>query len=163
MKLYTWLASALATLILVGCSNTTDTNSDRTIADGAIETEQEHGDHSHGEAPHGGTICDWGGGKFHVEFTVDHNKQEATVYVLGSDAKSPAPIAATTINLAIQDPQLRTVLNAKPLDGDAEGMSSRFVGNHEGLGVVKEYEGTIFGTVDGKPYSGDFTEVAHDH
>ena len=31
----------------------------------------DHG-HSHGAGPHDGTLADWGGGKYHVEFTVDH-------------------------------------------------------------------------------------------
>jgi len=28
--------------------------------------------HDHAPGPHGGTIVDWGGGTYHVEFTVDH-------------------------------------------------------------------------------------------
>src|SRR5690349_20268419 len=51
-------------------------------------------DHAHGTGPHGGAVADWGGGKMHIEFTVDHDKQEATVYVLGSDMKTPVPIKA---------------------------------------------------------------------
>jgi hypothetical protein len=35
------------------------------------------GDHEHGAGPHGGTLADWGGGKYHVEFTVDHDAKEA--------------------------------------------------------------------------------------
>src|SRR5206468_4190603 len=53
------------------------------------------GGHGHGAGPHEGTLADWGGGKFHIEFNVDHDQQEATVYVLGSDEKTPAPIKAT--------------------------------------------------------------------
>ncbi|HRA89307.1 MAG TPA: hypothetical protein PK992_14580, partial [Planctomycetaceae bacterium] len=60
-------------------------------ATSAAEHGHEHGEgegehaHGHGAGPHDGTLADWGGGKYHVEFTVDHDKQEATVYVLGSD------------------------------------------------------------------------------
>ena len=51
-----------------------------------------HGKGGHGAGPHDGTLADWGGGKYHVEFTVDHDKQEATVYILGGDEKTPSPI-----------------------------------------------------------------------
>ena len=53
--------------------------------------------------------------------------------------------------------------NASPQAGDAQGTASRFVGNHEKLGVVQEYAGTISGVIDDTPYSGDFAEVAHAH
>ena len=120
--------------------------------------------HGHGTGPHDGTVGDWGGGKFHVEFTVDHDQQQATVYVLGSDEKTATPIAAESIELSIVDPAMQVTLAAQPQDGDPEGQSSRFVGTHEKLGVVQEYAGTITGVVDGTPYTADFEEQAHgDH
>ncbi|WP_207621974.1 hypothetical protein [Alienimonas californiensis] len=54
-------------------------------------------------------------------------------------------------------------LAADPQEGDPEGKASRFVGTDPGLGVVREYEGTISGLIDGTPYTGDFKEVAHGH
>lgn len=119
--------------------------------------------HSHGAGPHDGTLADWGGGKYHVEFTVDHDKQEATVYVLGDDEKSASPIPAEEIQLSIKDPPMQVTLKASPQEGDPEGSASRFVGNHEGLGAVQEYEGTITGVIDDTPYSGNFKEEAHAH
>jgi hypothetical protein len=120
--------------------------------------------HAHGAGPHEGTVADWGGGKYHVEFTVDHDKQQATVYILGSDEKSPTPIDAASIELSIKDPEMQVTLQASPQDSDPAGKSSRFVGTHEKLGVVQEYAGTMTGVVDGTPYSGDFKEEAHgDH
>ena len=50
--------------------------------------------------------------------------------------------------------------------GESNGVSSRFVGVHDSLGVVQEFAGTISGEVDGTPYSGEFAEeahVGHDH
>lgn len=122
-----------------------------------------HGEHGHGEGPHEGTLADWGGGAYHVEFTVSHPKQEATVYILGSDEKTASPIAAQEIQLTIVDPAMDVTLKASPQEGDPEGQSSRFVGNHESLGVVQEYEGTISGVIEETPYTGSFKEVAHDH
>jgi len=126
----------------------------------------DHGEegHAHGVGPHDGTVADWGGGKYHVEFTVDHDKQQATVYILGSDEKTATPIDAESIELSIKDPEMQVTLKASPQEGDPQGKSSRFIGTHEKLGVVQEYAGTMTGVVDGTPYSGDFKEEAHgDH
>jgi hypothetical protein len=156
----------------VGCNkpSETATNTPAKVAD---DHGHDHGDgahdhsaegHGHGAGPHDGTVADWGGGKYHVEFTVDHAKQQATVYILGSDEKSPSPIDAKSIELSIKDPEMLVTLQASPQEGDAEGKASRFIGTHEKLGVVQEYAGTMTGVVDGTPYSGDFKEEAHgDH
>jgi len=117
--------------------------------------------HGHGAGPHDGTLTDWGGGAYHVEFTVDHDKKEVTVYIIGGDEKSPAPIKAEKIQLVINDPLTEMELIAKPLDGEAEGMSSRFVGTHDTIGIVKEFAGTISGEIEGTPYTGDFKEEPH--
>jgi hypothetical protein len=125
------------------------------------EGDSKEGSHSHGEGPHGGTLADWGGGTYHVEFTVDHDKKEATVYIIGDDAKTPAPIAAESIQLSIDDPATEMELAAAPLEGEADGVSSRFVGTHDTIGVVKEFSGTISGEIDGTPYTGEFKEEPH--
>jgi hypothetical protein len=115
----------------------------------------------HGEGPHGGTVIDWGGGKYHVEFTVDHDKKETIVYILGGDEKTPAPIKADTITVTIDDPASEIEAKAQPLEGEKDGMSSRFVGTHDTLGIVKEYSGTISGEIEGTPYSKEFKEEPH--
>ena len=130
----------------------------------SIEHSDDHSHSGHGAGPHDGTLADWGGGKYHVEFTVDHDKQEATVYILGDDEKTASPIKAEEIQLSISDPVMQVTLKAAPQEGDPEGSASHFVGNHESLGVVQEYAGTITGVVDDTPYSGDFKEEPHgDH
>lgn len=119
----------------------------------------EHGHaHVHGAGPHGGTVTDWGGGAYHVEFTVDHDKKEVTVHILGGDEKSPAPIKADKVQLVINDPMTEMELAAQPLEGEPKGMSSRFVGTHDTIGIVKEFAGTISGEIEGTPYTGDFKE-----
>ena len=50
-------------------------------ADGAVHKDHSSEGHAHAPGPHGGTIVDWGGGKFHVELTVDHDRKEATAYM----------------------------------------------------------------------------------
>lgn len=121
--------------------------------------------HDHGAGPHGGTLADWGGGKYHVEFTVEHDKKEAVIYVLGADEKTPAPIktADGKLLLTIREPAFQVELVARPLNGEAGGASSCYGGMHESLGIVREFAGTISGEVDGTPFAGDFAEEAHDH
>jgi len=174
MKKFTFLPVLIAFAASVGCTQTDSApQADQEMAaqsevdgDGHDHAAGESTDHSveghaHGVGPHDGIIADWGGGKYHVEFTVDHAKQQATAYVLGSDENTPSPIDADSIELSITDPEMQVVRQAEPQAGDPEGASSRFVGTHEKLGVVQEYAGTMTGVVDGTPYSGDFEEVAH--
>ena len=147
------------------CSNYKDSSS-VSSDHGYNHKEGDHAHAGHGAGPHDGTIADWGGGTYHVEFTVDHDKKEATVYLIGSDEKSPSPIKADKILLTIKQPQFQVELASKPLDGEASGVSSRFVGVHDSLSVVHEFAGTISGEVDGTPYTGDVAEeahVGHDH
>lgn len=176
MQKFVSLASALgvvfAMTFIAGCEDSAVPGSaDATGAfTKAAEEAHAHGDgedehshaHSHGAGPHGGTLADWGGGKYHVEFTVDHEKQEATVYVLGSDEKSPTPIRADRISLMINEPEMQTDLLPQPLDGETDGASSRFVGTHETLKTVQDYSGTLTAEIEGTPYTGDFREQAHE-
>ncbi len=159
--------AALGTLTFVaGCGEPPQTATSGTQGN-SQQPVKDADDHSgHAAGPHDRTLADWGGGKYHVEFTVDHDKQEGTVYVLGDDEQTPSPINAEEIQLSISDPLMQVVLKAMPQADDPEGSASRYVGNHESLGVVQEYAGTISGVVDGTPYSGDFKEEphgAHDH
>jgi hypothetical protein len=158
-----------ALTVLAGCGKSASPPSDAgaggTAAAAAERDATDHSEegHSHGAGPHEGTIADWGGGKYHVEFTVDHDKQQATAYILGGDEKTPSPIDAESIELSIQDPAIQVTLKAESQAGDPDGKSSRFVGTHEKLGVVQEYAGTLTGVVAGTPYSGDFKEGSHAH
>jgi hypothetical protein len=67
--------------------------------------------------------------------------------------------------LTIDEPMFQVELTPDPLAEEADGTASRFIGQHESLGIVREFSGTISGQVDGTPYAGDFQEVAgeHDH
>jgi hypothetical protein len=122
-----------------------------------------HDEHSHGAGPHGGVVSEWGGGAYHIEFTVDHGQQEATVYILGGDAKTPAPIKAEKVLLSINQPAFQVELAAQPLEGETGGAASRFAGKHESLGKVQEFAGSVTAEVEGTPYAGDFKEEAEGH
>jgi len=165
MKRFYWmLACAAFPLFLAACGTSTPPAGPAPNAGGPATVGPAPGEPAHaghGAGPHEGTLIDWGGGKYHVEFTVDHAKKESTVYILGSDEKSPSPIKAQTIHLTINDPMTELDLAAQPLEGEAEGLSSRFVGTHDTLGIVKEFAGTISGEIEGTPYTGDFKEEPH--
>lgn len=164
MKCFYLLLVCSATFYMAsGCAKSPAPAPSPAAAPEATSASKEHGDehHTHGAGPHGGTVTDWGGGAYHVEVTVDHDKKEATVYILGSDEKSPAPIKAQTLQLTINDPMTDLELVAKPLEGEAEGTSSRFVGTHDTIGIMKEFAGTISGQTEGTPYTGDFKEEPH--
>ena len=173
MKISNCLAIALiaAVAFASGCDNTAVTDKDarksaantHVHADGSVHSNDDHDrhhveGHTHGAGPHGGTIVDWGGGKYHVELTVDHDKQEATAYILGTDEKTPVPVDAKEIMLTIKDPSFTMTLAAKPMGSELMSGSSRFAGNHESLETAKGYEGSISGVIDETPYSGNFKE-----
>jgi hypothetical protein len=146
----------LALAVCTGCSNQqggTPKGSDKTSKKGGGD------DHGHGTGPHDGTVFDFG--KWHAEFTVDHKAQEATVYILGADEKTAAPIQVEKLLLSIKAPQFQVDLKAAPQEGDPAGKASRFVGKHENFGKEQELEGTLSGVVGGKPYAGDFKEEEH--
>jgi hypothetical protein len=116
-------------------------------------------DHDHGEGPHGGTVLEFG--KYHGEFCVDHDKKLVTVYILDGSAKKGAAIGVDKLSLSIKSPQFQIELKAAPQDGDAKGTSSRFEAKDDRFGKVQEFEGTVSGVIDGKPYLGDFKEESH--
>jgi hypothetical protein len=154
MKKAMCFLSAGLFIFATGCS------SDKPANQPAGNAATENSDHSHGAGPHGGTIADLGGGAYHAEFTVDHDAKQSTVYILGSDGKTAAPINASKLLLAINEPSYEVELAAQPMPGETGGKSSRFVGQHDNLGIVREFAGTISVEADGTPYVGEFAEVA---
>ncbi len=119
-------------------------------------------DHSHSDGPHGGTILEFG--KYHGEFCVDHGKKQITVYILDGGVKKSVPISVEKLMLSIKTPQFQSDLLASPQEGDPKGSASRFIATDERFGKEQEFEGTVSGVIDGKPYLGDFKEEPHaDH
>lgn len=163
------LALLVSALVAVGCTQAPPPQTPAKAAPAKADDHDHahHGhDHDHGAGPHDGTLADWGGGKYHLEFTVNHDTKETVVYVLGGDEKTPAPVKAAdgTLLLTIREPAFQVELTARPLPGEAEGASSCYGGTHENLGIVREFAGTISGEVNGTPFAGDFAEEAHgDH
>jgi hypothetical protein len=158
LHLFGILLMALALAVFTGCNNQ---QGGRPKDGGKAKTGGDD-DHDHGPGPHGGTIIEFG--QWHGEFDVNHKTKEATVYILGSDAKTAAPIHVEKLLISIKTPQFQLELKAAPQEGDPAGKSSRFVGKHENFGKEQEFEGTLTGMLDGKQINGDFKEQEHkDH
>jgi hypothetical protein len=161
-SIQTWLcgltaASALA--FLAGCGGGTPTKP--AAAPPSKDKHDDDEDHEHGAGPHGGTVFDLGGGKYHAEFTVDHGKQEARVYLLAANAKTAVPVKAETMALDVKEPKFRVELKADPQPGDPKGSASAFAGKDERLGKVQEFAGTVSVVIDGTPFTGTFKEEPH--
>ena len=151
------LGALLTALVLTGCSSGGKPDNKK------ADDEEAHGHPSKG--PHGGALAEWGDEEYHPEFTVDHEKKKATVYILDGTARKVKPIAADSITLTILNvkPPLVLTLKAEPEESDPKGSSSRFSGTDEKLGVEMDFQGEISGKVGNTPYSGKFKEKDHDH
>ena len=143
-------AFAVASILFTGCqpggAGKGDAKTPKGDAKAAPKTDED--DHDHGPGPHGGVIIEFDG-KRHGEFAVDHKKQEATIFILGGDAKSAFPIDADKVTLSIKSPQFQIELTSMPQEKDPKGKSSRFVGKHENFAKEQEFEGTVT-FMDGK-------------
>jgi hypothetical protein len=130
----------------------------KAVADGAKK------DNHVEKGPHGGPLAEWGEEKYHAEFTVDHGKKTATVYILDGEAKKASPIAAESITLSLSNvkPPVQVTLKAAPQSDDPKGQASRFTGTHEQFAKEMEFEGEISGKVGTVPYAGTFKEKDHD-
>ena len=111
--------------LFAGCSTQSDT---RTFDDKDSAASAE-GEHAHEHGPNGGHILEVGEEQYHVEVVFDEAGRTLTAYILGPDAKTAFPIAGKEIDfdLEIGDKEHEIPLAAKPLDGEEEGKSSRFV------------------------------------
>lgn len=118
-------------------------------------------DHEHPPPPHGGALIELG--RYHGEFTVDHEKKQATVYILDGKVVKAVPVKAEQLKLVIKEPAFEVDLVPLPQEGDPAGKSSRFTATHDHFGKVQEFEGTVRGVLDGKPAEGDFKEEDHAH
>lgn len=122
------------------------------------ETRHEHPT----EGPHHGVLVEWGDEEYHPEVTFDHDKQQATVYILDGGAEEFTAIDAKSITMTITNAGSEPItlkLQADPQENDPEGKSSRFTGTHKILAKEKEFKGFLRGKVgDMPPYEGKFDE-----
>lgn len=147
---------------LVGCGRSGDyqqvTPEDAARAE-AYEHDHGH-DHAH-TAPHGGHLIELGDHEYNAEVVFEPEGRKLIVYLLDAHAENPAPVALETIEFAIEggDP---ITLSAEPLEGEAEGRSSRFSASGDSISIddIEELHGSLTIEINGKTYTG---ELKHDH
>lgn len=113
--------------LFVGCASKDDTRTfDAKDSEASTEAEHEHG-HEHGV--NGGHLLEVGEEQYHVEVVFDNDGRTLTAFILGPDAKTAFPIEEETIDfdLEVGDKEHEIPLAAKPLEGEKDGKSSRFV------------------------------------
>ena len=155
------LALIFAIAAATGCTKTSEHKS-AAEDKGTTKAASESPDHVHGEGPNGGVVFDLG--KYHAEFTVDHDKKQCMVVVLGDDEKTPAAVAASELTLTTKETKTETGTTVPPMTitlkakNAANGKAAEFVGTDDGLGNVADFEGAVIGEIDGKPSQGEFQE-----
>lgn len=107
--------------------------------------------------PHLGALVAWGE-QHRVEFVADRVTGEVTVYVLGRDARTPAPVATDEIVLSLDEPAIQVALKPSPQARDPMGTSSRFVGSLPDSTRGWRLRGVLSGVVDGNRVSGELVE-----
>lgn len=129
------------------------------------------GAHLHyGAGPHGGTVLELGGDDFHAELVFDHDSHAIRVFLYGGDAKTPLPSKAPHATLVL-DKDKSITLRSLPLEGESNGMSSRFELIDEDLVHEILEKGFLHGDleveIDGKPFKSHldihFDNEKHEH
>lgn len=161
----TWKLTASAAIccgLLWGCVGESD-NYSTLKPEEHVENEDGHEHHAHG--PHGGHILELG--DQHAELAMGADRV-VSVYLLGDDAQTATPVAiegtSAHLHLHIGDKEQEVELTAAPLEGEAEGQTSRFVSTAEAVpAAIADIEG-IEGEVFVKIGETEKTaEIGHDH
>lgn len=160
MKIARILSVALlfVSFVAVGCSGSD--KKDKT--DDKKDKEKETDKHTHGKGPNGGVVFDFG--KNHGEFTVDHDKKECTLLILGSDEKTIKPVAAKDLTVNIKATKTKEGKDVPAMEikmaaqGAVDGKASKYVGKDPSLAMKADFEGSVVGEIDGKPTQGTFKE-----
>lgn len=135
--------------------------------------EAEHGhahthEHGHEHGPHNGDLIELGEEEFHAEVVFDEESNKVIVYLLGPDAKAAVAIEAKELSLEMpgKDAPVMHTLAAAPLDGEAEGKSSRFEIKSEDLIEAFHHDPKAVGkfkvNLGGKDFIGEIKH-SHDH
>jgi hypothetical protein len=156
------LGLLLAALAVAGCSQQSGPAPTAKNKGAAKDGGKKEEHAPHGKGPNGGVVFDLG--KYHAEFTVDHDKKECMILVLGQDEKTPTPVVAKGLTVTTKETKTRKgkvvppmTITVHPKD-ESGGKAKRFVGADPGLGNVADFEGTVIGEIDGKPSQGTFKE-----
>jgi hypothetical protein len=154
-----------------GCNSQKDYKTSEAVKQAPALPEHEH-EHS-AKGPHGGGIVELGEEEYHAEVVVDHDSESLSVYLLGQDAKTAEPVAASELSIALEGKDA-LVLKATPQESDGEGKSSKFaLVDHDLVHTLMDtgfLHGDLRITIGDKPYLGHIdyhldgsSHEGHDH
>lgn len=119
--------------------------------------------HHHDHGPHGGHILELGDHHGELAMAADRT---LTLYILGADAKTAAPVenATATLHLHAEGGEKEIAFVSAPQEGEADGKTSRFsIAASELPESVKDIE-AVHGEVTLKTAAGSATSaISHDH
>jgi len=144
---------------LLGCAEEKKDGSYNKTPEGDKKPAHSHGSHG----PNKGDLIELGSPKYHGELT--HDDKSVTIYILNGAADKQLPIKAEKVVIQIVHGEETESfdLPAKPMDGEKDGMSSRFTAEDDHLLADVEEEGakkTLVVEIDGKSYRG---KIEHHH
>ena len=149
----------LALIGFVGCdSGSTDKSTPAKAAS--------HDSHPE-EGPHHGALLELGDEEYHAEMVHDEDAKTVTVYILDSTAKKAVPIDAKTLTIVVRANGKTNPyeLKASPIEGEADGKSSRFVSSDKAIDAAIDTEGAesqLQVTIQDTPYTVKIAEHDHD-
>lgn len=154
-------------MIVTGCTSG-DSEFTEVSHDESEVGHEDHNGHGHGaHGPNGGDIVEVGNEEFHAEVVVDEEEHRIDVFILGSDAKTAKPIAASEISINFKhgDEIEEFKLAASALDGEAEGQASKFTITDEELfeELHEHPEGATLNFSDGDQALTGTVIHSHDH
>jgi hypothetical protein len=161
-----------ALALFTGCSGQEETRTfDEKDSQASAEAEHDHGhDHDHdAHGPNGGHLLEVGEEQYHVEVVFDNDKRTLTAFILGPDAKTAYPIAGESIDfdMEIGDKEHEIPLAAKPLEGEKDGKSSRFVAEGKAIPESVKAESDLNGhfhlDIGENHFHVDLAHGDHDH
>ena len=134
-------------------------------ANAPVAEEGHDHDHDHAAGPHGGTILELG--EYHGELVHDDVAGTVTVYILDGAATANVPVDAkeATINITREGLAKQFPLAATPVEGEAEGKTSRFVSSDKELATELDNEAAaaVFVVSIGEQQFRGMVEHAHEH
>ena len=158
---------AVFAVIVTGC--TSDDSEFREVSNDESEVgHDDHSSHGHGaHGPNGGDIVEVGDEEFHAEVVVDEDEHRIDVFILGSDAKTAKPIAASEISINFKHGSEveEFKLTAAALEGEADGQASKFTITDEELfeELHEHSEGATLNFSNGDQVLTGTVNHSHDH
>ncbi|MCB9952346.1 MAG: hypothetical protein H6824_15325 [Planctomycetaceae bacterium] len=155
------LLSTVCCAFMMGCPVADDGYSELSESDN-VENVDAHDEHVHG--PHGGHVLEIEGGHAEIAMGAD---RVVSVYLLGEDGATAAPVTGATahLHLHIGEEEQEVELTASPLEGEADGATSRFVTSADAVPAaiadIEGIEGEFVLVAEGGKET--VVEIGHDH